>query len=186
MVKEQVVQFVHFETKLDREAFITQWEQYSRLVNHDLKVTLQQCRKNNYFQYIAQHRCAADEFDFVFEKRPRTRNNFAAEPIRVERLGGYRILLSERESDLRPDERKILVFLSNTKSGLDTYRSVCSEGKLNIYEAYYENSRYAYILEFFVKKDFAPKSMDLLAQFHPAEIGIYEEYRLEMGKAVQV
>lgn len=42
MKKDSIVQFVCFETSMDTEEFILQWEQYNKEVGNDQEVTLQQ------------------------------------------------------------------------------------------------------------------------------------------------
>ena len=55
------VQFVCFETTLDREQFIKRWEQYNHSLNSNVDVTLQQSEENGTFKYIAQHHLASAE-----------------------------------------------------------------------------------------------------------------------------
>ena len=45
MRADKIVQFVCFDTTLGSEQFIKRWEQYSRSVNSDLDVTVQQSEK---------------------------------------------------------------------------------------------------------------------------------------------
>ena len=46
MREDKIVQFVVFETTLAKEQFLMQWEQFTRSVNSDQDVTLQQSEKN--------------------------------------------------------------------------------------------------------------------------------------------
>jgi hypothetical protein len=174
MRAEKIVQFVCFETTLDSEQFIKRWEEYSRSANSDLDVTLQQSEKNGAFTYIAQHRCATGELHFVFTKAARSSRNPQV-GIRAKQVGGYSILQTERMNDVRADESKIFAFLIHPQTDLDLYKQLSVDGKLNIYEAYYENCQYAYILEFFVKNKNVAQLLEQLKQYHPAEIGIYKE-----------
>jgi hypothetical protein len=144
-------------------------------------VTLQQSEKNNLFQYIAQHRCTINEFDFIFFRTRRSRNQSAAVPIKTERLGGYSILQSERTGDLDSNESKVFGFVIDTASNLDVYRQMSSYGQLNIYEAYYESCCYAYILEFFIKNEFCSELLQQLSQYNATEAGIYKECVLEIS-----
>ena len=176
MKENIVVQFVSFETTLDSKAFIPQWEQYQQSINKDVRATLQQhVLKNGRFKYIAQHRCPSNEFQFVFHKERRSSKIPEAE-IRKKLAGGYSFLQLECVNEPKADESKILVFIINSQTDLDTFRQFSVHGKLNIYEAYYENCEFAYILEFFVKNEYAA---DVLQQLkiltHFAEAGIYKE-----------
>ena len=49
MREGKLVHFVCFETALDKERFVNRWEDYSRPVNSDLDVTLQQSEKDGMF-----------------------------------------------------------------------------------------------------------------------------------------
>jgi hypothetical protein len=176
MKENTIVQFVSFETALDSNAFISQWKQYKRSMNSDLSATLQQhVLENGRFKYIAQHRCPSTEFQFIFNKEKRSSKIPEAE-IRKKLAGGYSILQLERASEPQADESKILVFVINSQTDLDIFRQFSVHGKLNIYEAYYENCEFAYILEFFVKNDYALdvlQQLKILTRF--TEAGIYKE-----------
>lgn len=178
MKAEKIVQFVYFETALDSEQFINKWEEFARSVNSDLDVTLQQSEKNGVFRYIAQHRCPAGEFQFLFTKGKKT-SRTPEIGIREKQAGGYSILQYERKSEALHDESKLFVFLSDPRSNLDTYRKLFSQSKLNIYEAYYENCQYAYILEYFVKSKLVPELIEQLKTQDGAEIGVYKECLLQ-------
>jgi hypothetical protein len=175
MKEKTIVQFVCFETKLDSEAFILQWDQYVRSFNSNIDVTLQQAKKGGSFSYVAQHRCPPGEFQFVFMKGRRSSKTPEVE-IKAKQVGGYSALQLEWISDPEADENKIFVFITNPQTDLDIYRRFSTHGNLNIYEAYYENCGYAYILEFFVKENNAAELMQQLKDQTPlAEIGIFKE-----------
>lgn len=178
MGMDKIVQFVCFETILDSELFIKQWEQYNRSANSDEDVTLQQSEKKSIFKYIAQHRNVSGEFKFVFTKSGKSSRTPEVE-IKAKQAGGYSILQAERKDNVFTNEIKVFAFLGNPQTDLNIYKQLSSSGKLNIYEAYYENCQYAYILEFFVKKELAE---DLLAQLKLNDItdtGIYKECILQ-------
>ena len=180
MRQDKTVQFVCFETTLDTERFISQWEHFTRSANSDVDVTLQQSEKNGVFKYIAQHRYAAGEFQFVFTKATRSSRTPEIE-IKAKQAGGYSILQLERSTDARADESKIFVFLTNSQTDLALYKQLSIAGKLNIYEAYYENCQYAYILEFYVKNKNAAELMAQLKLLEPNEVRIYKECILQVS-----
>lgn len=178
MSTEKIVQFVCFETTLNSIQFIPKWEDYTRSDNSNADVTLQQSEKNNVFRYIAQHRCASGGFQFVFTKGKKS-SRIPEVGIREKQAGGYSVLQVERKDDARADESKIFVFLVNPQTDLSTYKKLPVSNKLNIYEAYYENCQYAYILEYFVKNKFSAELLDQLNQQETAEIGVYQECILQ-------
>ena len=177
MRKNKIVQFVSFETILDIEPFLVQWEQYRRSVNSDQDVTLQQSSHKGLFRYIAQHRSTDSEHQFVF-LRTRKHSHVPEAEIRTKQAGGYSILQEERGDDTHTGESKIFVFLTGNDSGMDQYRNMPIKFKLNIYEAYYENCLYSYILEFFVKKELVAGLLEGIKQYTTAETGNYKECML--------
>ena len=173
----KIVQFVCFETTLNREDFIKRWSDYVRSANSDSDVTLQQSEKDGTFRYIAQHRCAVGNLHFIFTKAARS-SRIAQTEIRTKQAGGYTILHAERMTDAHSYESKVFVFIQQAQTDLSVYKQLSPHSKLNIYEAYYENCQYAYILEFFVKDKYLAELIEQLKQ-NRAEIGIYKECVLE-------
>ena len=177
MRKEKVVHFVCFDTTLNREPFLAQWEQYTRSVNSDQDVTMQQSEKNGGFRYIAQHRCTAGELQFLFTKNRRSSRTPEVE-IKLKQVGGYSVLQEEKQHDAQPDEKKVFAFITDPRTDLDLFKQLTEHAKLNIYEAYYENCQYAYILEYFVKNKFAGELLEKLKTQHVEDTGVFKEYKL--------
>jgi hypothetical protein len=180
MRQDKTVQFVCFETVLDTEQFIIQWEHFTRSANSDTDVTLQQSEKNGVFKYIAQHRYTAGEFQFVFTKATRSSRTPEVE-IKAKQAGGYSIVQFERSTDARADENKVFAFIINPQTDLSPYKKLSPLAKLNIYEAYYENCQYAYILEYYVKTKNAEQLMEQLKSQDPAEVRVYKECALQVS-----
>jgi hypothetical protein len=174
MRSDKIVHFVCFETVLDTPQFTTRWEEFSRSINSDVDVTIQQSENKGSYKYLAQHRCAASEFQFFFTKSVRSSRTPQVE-IKAKQAGGYSILQEERKSDAHKDESKIFVFITNPQTDLTFYRHLSANSKLNIYEAYYENCQFAYILEYFVKNKYTAELFGVLKQHEIAELGIYKE-----------
>jgi len=176
MKEKTIVQFVVFETTLDSREFFVRWEQYNRSVNDEATATLQRhVLENGKFKYISQHKCSSNEFSFVLNKERRTAKNPVAE-IRKKLTGGYSAIQLEYDGEMKADESKIMIFVLDQSADLDGFRQFSVHGKLNIYEAYYENCEFAYILEFFVKNEYASdvlQQLKILTSF--AEAGIYTE-----------
>jgi len=180
MGKDKIVQFVSFETSLNAEEFITQWEQYNRSVNSDLDVSLQQSEKNGRFRYIAQHRCPTGELKFIFTRAKKSSRSPEPE-IKAKQAGGYLLIQEERLNDTHSGETKVFAFLTDPLSNLGNYRQLKAKFKLNIYEAYYENCQYAFILEFFIKNDVLPSLLEELKTLDTPETGVYKECALQAG-----
>jgi hypothetical protein len=172
MRANKIVQFVSFETPLDNDAFMVQWEQLNKSLNNDMDVTLQQTVKNGSFRYIAQHRYASNELEFAFTKLKKP-SRVPEVPIRIKQAGGYSMLQIERTDDAKENESKLFVFVTDPTADLNTYKELPGANKLNIYEAYYENCQYAYILEIFVPSKQAATMLEQLKQINTDEAAIY-------------
>ena len=90
------------------------------------------------------------------------------------------MIQEERMNDAHANESKIFVFLTEPLADLSDYRQLKNaQAKLNIYEAYYENCQYTYILEFFVKNKSLVTLLEDLKQFNIHETGVYKECALQ-------
>jgi hypothetical protein len=178
MSQTSIVQFVSFETILDREKFIPQWELFNRSAKTVLRVTLQQSEKKGGFQYMAQHRYAEGEFQFVFEKRAKSSRTPEVE-IKARQAGGYAILQLERNIDTYEDENKVFVFISDPQTDLQPYRELSNNKNLNIYEAFYENCQHAYILEYFITHKDEAAFLEKLRLYCPNKFEVYKDCMLE-------
>jgi hypothetical protein len=174
MREKLLVQFVCFETILNSEEFIVKWQQFNRSVDN-LDITLQQSQKNGVFKYIIQQRCSPDQFQFIFEKK-RKSSKIPEVSIKTEQAGGYSIRQQKRKGDTKPGEVKVFTFLSNPLADLDSYEKIPVPADLNIYEPYFENCRYAYILEFFTDDQSAESLIQELAnRGNDKDSGVYKE-----------
>jgi hypothetical protein len=173
MKTDDRIQFVCFDTALDKEQFLKRWEQYTHSLNSNVDVTLQQSERNGIFRYLAQHRFASHELQFKFSNEPRSL--IVHVPIKTFQAGGYSILQSEKLDDSVRYESKIFVFLTDSVVDLDIYKQLFVGSILNIYQAYYENCKYTYILEYFVETKNTANLQKALEQFSISDVGIYKE-----------
>lgn len=171
------VQFVTFETILPAEPFLKRWKEYTRSSKSDKDVTLQQSDYNGAFRYIAQHHFESEEVQFVFTKEKRS-SRVAQELIKSDMAGGYSILQAERLSGAGPNERKVFAFISDPTTDLMIYKNLSKDSKLNIYEPYYENCKYAYILEYFIKSNQAEGLVEQLKNPDTTDVSIYQECKI--------
>ena len=180
MKSDKIVQFVCFETSLELsdEQFIANWEMYTRSSNSNRNVTIQRSEKKGQFKYIAQHRLPSGDIRFVFEKARRS-SRIPELEIKSKQAGGYSLLQLHRKQEALENESKIFAFLVHPTVELDNFRQLAVNGKLNIYEAYYENCRYAYILEYFVKDMHVEELVEQLKLHKADETGVYKEFALQ-------
>lgn len=176
MKKDTIVQFVCFDTNATTEAFIVQWEQYSKIVSNDQEVILQKATgAKNTFSYVSQHWSLANDFQFIFKKNKRSAHSTEVE-MRIKEAGGYIPLQLKFTGETDINESKLFVFVSAADADIEVYKNLSSYKYLNIYQAYYESCTYAYILEFFVANTDAEQLMDQLKIYNRAsETGIYKE-----------
>lgn len=175
MTENTKVQFVCFETSLDREPFMKRWKTYNRSPRSDADVILQQSKRDDLFLYIAQHRFESNDLQFEFTKEGRS-GRVVQERIKTTIIGGYALLQLQNKQGAAQDESKVFVFIDNALSDLDLYKELAGTGKLNIYQAYFQNCSHAYILEYFVKNKYASELFQKLEKQDVPKVGIYKEY----------
>ena len=178
MSTDKIVHFVYFETVLHPEEFIGKWEHFLRSENSSVNVTLQQSKKDNLYKYIAEHRCTSEEFEFIFTKAAKTTRSKEVE-IKTKHLGGYLILQKEHGSDIKANESKLFVFLNYSNKDFSAYKKIPFPIRLNIYEAYYENCTYAYILEYFVMDKNVEQLCDQIQQYNAVVVDVYKECNIK-------
>lgn len=150
---EKNVHFVLFDTRLPADAFVKRWEQFSHSTDIDKGVTLQQAQTTTGYKYIAQHKVATGELKFNFSHRAK-KSSVIQVPINTQLIGGYALA---HGADSRPAEvHKLYVFVEKKCPDIEDMARLQTAHSLNLYEAYYENCKYAFILEFAVTEKNAP------------------------------
>lgn len=176
MNKDNIVQFIGFVTKLKLEDFSQTWEHYCRQFKKDPGANLLQsaAEKNNFkYRFISQHHCGTADFRFAFMKG-RNSEHFPEQTAKVVQLGGYTTIQTQHDSTDSGKAVKVLAFLDHREYEIDFYKTLpCSS--LNIYQAYYENCSYGYILEYFVKADEAEELTTQLKNRNWNESGVFKE-----------
>lgn len=183
MTPNTKIQFVTFETTLSAKPFMERWKEYKRSLKSDEDVTLQQTENNSCFRYIAQHRFASEQVQFVFTKSKRS-SSVPQENIKLNKAGGYSILQAEKLSDASSNESKVFAFISDPGTDLTIYKELGGEGKLNIYEPYYLSCKFAYILEYFINKKMAEGLADQLKKLDTLDVAIYDECNIPKNNKV--
>ena len=174
MTPNTKVQFVTFETSLSAEPFLRRWKEYKRSVKSDADVTLQQSIHNGTFRYIAQHRFANEDNQFVFTKGRGT-TGVPQEAIKSSKAGGYTLLQAGMLTDPGPNEVKVFAFLTDPRTDLTVYKDASESGKLNIYEPYYLSCKFAYILEYFANKKNADLLVEQLKNLECTDVAVFTE-----------
>ena len=99
-------------------------------------------------------------------------------PIKPILAGGYSILQGNRTLRQPATSVRLFSLFSHRPESRasNIYKQLLVAGNLNIYEAYYENCRYSYILEYFLKTKDSLAMLHQLKQYDTADIGIFKEY----------
>ena len=162
-------------TNLHFEDFNPLWETCAkRSTGGSEKVILEQIarKQKGVFRYISQHECTTDDFSFTFIQEGK-RSNFPERNTRIVQAGGY-IPVQFQPHEKNAAEIKIIAFVRHGESELDFYRQQTFH-HLNIYQAYFENCAYGYVLEFFLDEQDAPMLLDKLNARHGIEAALYHE-----------
>ncbi|MDX2046148.1 MAG: hypothetical protein SFU87_05150 [Chitinophagaceae bacterium] len=178
MKKEMIVQFVCFETVMGFDEFVVQWERYAKKLlsrKADDVTLLQEAEVKNKYKYISLNTCGSDDFNFVFMKG-RLSDHFPEGGVKVVQAGGYMPLQMNGQHNKGNDDIKIFAFITDARKGPDLYKEVEGYRKMNIYEAYYESCRYAYIIEFFTQEINAAGIVSQIKNISPGtETAMYRE-----------
>jgi hypothetical protein len=177
MNDDSIVQFVGFITTLDFDKFATRWDYYVKLLNTPRKQA--SLRKQNgsssRYKYISKHSGMSGDFRFSFMNK-RESEHFPEHNAKVVHMGGYQAIQGEKGRSDKARGMTVLVFIKGHEIELNHYRRLPLFQKLNIYQAYFENCVYTYILEFFVKEDDAKDFIAALGMGIADEAALYEEF----------
>jgi len=179
MKKENIIQFVGFVTTLDFRDFIPQWEEYARqfMKMPGAKILQRETEAKNSFKYISQHEFREEGFRFSFMKG-RNSEHFPEQRVKVTQAGGYIPLQTEAPQHHVKGYVKIMAFVGHNENDIEFYRRLPNFRYLNIYQAYYENCAYGYIMEFFSKEADAPLLIDQLRSRTGSEAALYKDCKV--------
>ena len=175
-MKKNIVQFVCFETNLEFDKFIANWEHYAKKFSskEDKTHLLEQVNTKNKYKYVSQHIANPDELQFTFMKEKKS-VILPESKIKVVQAGGYKPIQLQNVTQQDTDQTKILLFLGKSVYDLAPFKTLQYQS-LNIYEAYFESSNYSYILEFFVNETTGEELIkELKTMLHNPEVGMYKE-----------
>ena len=179
MNKDSIVQFICFSTELDREDFISIWKTYANQLTDDkTNILLNEAvalKSKNKFKYVSRHESVSSEFLFAFIKESRSAS--FSEKAKVVQAGGYTPEQIQCEHSEVKGDVKVIAFIDHDETELGFYHRQTYR-HLNIYQAYYENCAYGYIMEFFLDEQDAPLLIEQLKTRSGVEVALYKEYSL--------
>jgi hypothetical protein len=175
MNKDTIVQFVCFVSPLERAEFMDIWQPFASQLGGE-NLLLQEVsmgKESDRHCYVSKHTCKTNDFSFAFMKGKR-RSQFPEHKSTVKQVGGYLPLQIQATDNKAKGDVKIIAFVSQGERELNFYQQL-SFHRLNIFEAYYENCAYGYVMEFFVKKEEAPALLTELNARTGVEAALYKE-----------
>jgi hypothetical protein len=177
--KDTIVQFVCFTTPLDRAEFMELWEPYAKLLVDDMsKILLQEGaleKNSNRINYVSQHSCKTNDFNFAFMKG-KSKSHFPEHKARIKQAGGYQQMAPQSNYQKTKSDVKVMAFIPQGEYDIDFYRNQASR-HLNIYEAYFENCAYGYVMEYFLTEKDAAELLTQIRTRPGVEAAIFRECR---------
>ncbi|HET6994261.1 MAG TPA: hypothetical protein VFI06_04715 [Chitinophagaceae bacterium] len=177
MTKDTIVQFICITSILEPDEFMDMWDSYANLhVDDPANILLREGvseKSDNKFNYVLQHVCGTADFRFAFMKE-RSKMHPPEQKARIKLAGGYLPLQFQSKYNNVKDDARIVVFVGHGENDLEFYRGQ-SFHYLNIYEAYFENCAYSYVMEFFLHKQDAPELLAQLKTRPRVEAALYKE-----------
>lgn len=170
------MQFVCFETTIDFDKFIGNWEHYAKkFESKEVKTSLlEQVNVKSRYKYVSQHMASPDELQFTFMKEKRS-VILPESKIKVIQAGGYKPLQPVLNQPEGNDTFKILLFVPKSVYDIEPFKKM-DYISLNIFEAYFESCNYSYVLEFFVKESAGEEIIkEIKNLLHNPDVGMYKE-----------
>lgn len=177
MKKNDIVQFIGFRSLLPQKDFMELWDPYSsQLVHEPADACLQETisvKKNGGFDFVSRLCCDEDSFRFSY-MQGRERAKFPDQKATVIQAGGYLVTELQHAGPCGKSEVKILAFIPHNETDTGFFRELpCRH--LNIFEAYFENCRYGYVMEYFLHKQDADTVLEALNNRPGVEAALYKE-----------
>ncbi len=177
MKKDTIYQFVCFVTALGPDDFAPQWEKFAKRLKvskADAPLVQQTSGSKNRFRYISTHEWSEQDIQFSFMTNKKV-EHFPEHSVRVVQIGGYVPFQIKKKHNEDENDVKVMAFIGHNENDLDFYTQLPQAKHLNIFQAFYENCTFAYIMEFFVSESDAAELLQILKQRSGVEVGIYKE-----------
>jgi hypothetical protein len=179
MTQNDIIQFVCFETNMEINSFIPLMENYLKRSKQPHQMTVQEAQKGK-IKYVSRHHALKSDFRFVFARSKNTEPLLNTN-LRVIQAGGYFPVKKEHHPKSNSKLVTVLFFLNKEVNDISHLHTLENYSYLNVYEAYYENCLYPYILEFFTDENLTG---DLIKELGEkvlyAHAGVYKECAMEM------
>lgn len=175
-MKKNITQFVCFETNVDFDKFIGNWEHYAKkFESKEVKTNLlEQMNVKSRYKYVSQHMASPDELQFTFMKEKRS-VILPESKIKVIQAGGYKPMPSITKHPESSDAVKILLFVPKSVFDIEPFKEL-DFSSLHIFEAYFESCNYSYVLEFIIGESAGEEMIkEIKNLLHNPDVGMYKE-----------
>ncbi len=178
MDKNNIYEFVCFETLLDLKDFQQQWSEFAKVFLDKGVERIVLNKKDSEkikYRYISKKQWPMESFQDVFSaaKLP---GSFAANQVKVVPKGGYASVEMGHAKKADKSEVQVIAFVHDDVIDKEKLHALNLSKSMNIYEAFYQNSKYNYIIEFYTDKTNSAKLIEAIKQeFMKAEVGVYAE-----------
>lgn len=176
------MQFVCFETTIEFDKFIGNWEHYAKkFESKEVKTSLlEQINVKSRYKYVSQHMASPDELQFTFMKEKRS-VILPESKIKVIQAGGYKPLHQIDKQPESSDSFKILLFVPKSVFDIEPFKQM-DFLSLHIFEAYFESCNYSYVLEFIVNESAGEELIkEIKGILHNPDVGMYKESLVMQG-----
>ncbi len=171
-----MIYFVGFMTDIGFDEFVVKWEFYAKQVSssHHSAVLQQETEAKTRFKYVSQHKLKNDSISFSFMKG-RSSEHFAEQKVKVVNLGGYSVVHNGNSHSQENSENRLIAFIGHNDTDISFYKDLLPLRQTNLYEAYYENCAFGYIMEFFPAEKDADDLLRQLKSRPGVEVSVYRE-----------
>ena len=152
MENQIITQFVGFATNMNIETFAREWERYTQSFKgiDTTGILYSEKRKNTKaFGYISKIEWPQDDYNSTLAGSHKN-GRFSENKARGIELGGYTSIEEKRVCRALNSDATIIAFISHNENDIHFYEGLPFYSQIIIYQAYYENCNYGYIIVFTV------------------------------------
>ncbi len=176
MKQQKIIQFVGFATNIGINEFMPEWESYSGNFKSNPNTTAllfrEKIKNKKGFGYISKIEWLQSDFNSTVSNNQKA-GRFSEHKARVVQLGGYISIDEKNVYTGRDSHATILALLGHNENDIAYYEDLPLYNQAIIYQAYYENCTYGYVIEFTVPEGDGEMLLQQLSQRPGVEASMY-------------
>jgi hypothetical protein len=175
MKQQTIIQFVGFATSMGIEEFIPEWESYTGNFKGTKTTALlyrEKIKNKKGFGYISKIEWQQNDFNSTLANNQKA-GRFSEHKARVVQLGGYICVEEKNIYTGKDSDTTIIALISHNENDIAYYEGLPLYNQAIIYQAYYENCTYGYVIEYTVPEGDGEILLQQLAQRPGVEASIY-------------